>query len=189
MGRTFLLLLLLSIMCFSCSNYSPKPRGYFRIDLPEKKYTLYNPASCPFSFEYPVYAKVVNDQDPHAEPCWINVEFPSLNGKIHLSYKSIQNNFARYSEDARVLAYKHTIKAEAITETLINKGLKFGGIKYNIEGDAASSVQFFVTDSSRHFLRGALYFTVITHKDSLLPVIQFVEKDIDHLIGTLKWKD
>lgn len=182
-------LFLFGMLLTSCSHYSPKPRGYFRIDLPEKKYSLYNPSSCPFSFEYPVYARIVNDASPHAEPCWINIEFPELNGKIHLSYKSIQNNFARYSEDARVLAYKHSIKADAITETLINKEGRVSGIKYDIEGDAASSVQFFVTDSSKHFLRGALYFTVVTHKDSLGPVIQFVEKDIDHLINTLKWKD
>jgi len=178
----------LSIL-FACNTYTPKPRGYFRIDLPEKKYVLYNPTSCPFSFEYPVYAKVVKDSDSRAEPCWINVEFPELNGKIHISYKTIQHNFAKFSEESRILAYKHSIKADAITETLIKKPGKVSGIKYTIEGDAASSVQFFVSDSTQHFLRGALYFTVITRKDSLAPVIQFVEKDIDHLIHTLKWKD
>lgn len=186
--KTGFYLLLIAVSFASCNEYFPKPRGYFRIDLPEKKYVLYSSESCPFSFEYPVYANILKDSSGSTEPCWMNIEFPGLNGKIHLSYKSINKNFARFSEDSRVLAYKHTIKAEAITETLIHKEGNINGIKYNIDGDAASSVQFFVSDSNNHFLRGALYFSVLTRKDSLAPVIQFIEKDIDHLIETIRWK-
>ncbi len=159
-----------------------------RIDFPGKVYTLFD-STCPYIFEYPVYGRVVPDSSRYSEFCWINIRFPVFDGTIHVSYKDVMGNLDQYVEDSRNLAYKHTVKADAIRETLYtDPGRKVHGILYDIEGDAASSVQFFLTDSHAHFLRGALYFNTVPDKDSLSPVVDFFREDIVHLIESLEWK-
>ncbi|MCK5169644.1 MAG: gliding motility lipoprotein GldD, partial [Bacteroidales bacterium] len=114
---------------------------------------------------------------------------PDLNGKIHISYKTIDNNLNQILEDTRKLVYKHTIKADAINEKMfIKPEKKVYGILYEIEGNAASPMQFFLTDSINHYLRGALYFNVEPNKDSLAPVLDFVREDIIVLIESFEWK-
>jgi gliding motility-associated lipoprotein GldD len=169
-------------------NYTPKPPGYIKVDYPEKKYKMYdlNPA---FRFEYPEYAVITRDLSSKAREGWLNVNIPSLNGIIYLNYRKINNNLAAYIEDSRVMVYKHTIKAESIDESVITKpSQRVYGIFYDLRGNTASSIQFFVTDSLKHFLRGSLYFNTQPNQDSLAPVISFVRKDIDHMIKTLEWK-
>lgn len=169
-------------------SYAPKPRGYLVVNFPKKEYTRFD-STCPFQFEHPVYSRVVPDSDYNSEPCWINIEFPGFDGKIHISYKIIQGNLYEYTEDSRSLAYKHTIKADAIKETVYsNPGADVYGILYDIKGNAASSLQFYLTDSTRHFLRGSLYFNVEPDKDSLAPVIDFFREDIVRLIESFEWK-
>jgi gliding motility-associated lipoprotein GldD len=181
-------LMLLALICCK-RHYTPKPAGYLRIDFPEKAYQIYN-TSCPYTFEYPLYGKITADSSKIAEPCWINIEFPGFGGKIHISYKSVNYNVNTFIEDSRTLAYKHTVKADAISETLYtNDEKRVFGLLYQIKGDAASSVQFYLTDSTKHFLRGSLYFNVQPNADSLAPVIDFFTEDIMHLIETLEWKD
>jgi gliding motility-associated lipoprotein GldD len=173
----------------SCNHdYTPKPRGYFRIEFPEKKYSLFTSANCPFSFEVPQYAEVVRDTNNLAEPCWFYINFPSLNGQIFLSYKEVKNNLNKYLEDAHTLVYKHTVRADAIGEKKIITRHHASGVFYDIGGNAASPVQFFVTDSTKNFVRGALYFNAIPNSDSIAPVAAFVKKDIEHLISTIQWK-
>ena len=168
--------------------YTPKPPGYIKIEYPEKKYRMYD-LNTAFRFEYPEYSVVVTDSSVKAHEGWLNINIPSLNGTIYLNYRKLNNNLGNCIEDSRVLVYKHTIKAESIDETLINNPAEnVYGIFYDIRGNAASSVQFFVTDRNRHFLRGSLYFNSQPNQDSLAPVISFVRKDIDHLIRSLKWK-
>lgn len=183
-----LLLIPLLVLSQGCrKHYTPKPRGYFRIDLPEKQYLTYRSA-CPFAFEFPIYASVIPDESKDAEPCWMNVRFEQFHATIHMSYKQIKKNLPELTEDARSFAYKHTIKADAIGELPISyPEKKVYGILYDIEGNAASSVQFFLTDSTRHFIRGALYFSVTPNADSLGPVIQFIREDIVHLTSTFQW--
>jgi len=183
------LILIGSFFLGSCKkNYTPKPRGYFRIDLPEKKYTKFD-TSFPYTFDYPIYTNIKEDHSRLTEKYWINIEYPYLNGKIHVSYKNINNNIDQILEDTRKLAYKHAIKADAINEKLFQKPEKsVYGILYEIEGNAASSMQFFLTDSTNHYLRGALYFNTEPNKDSLAPVLEFVKEDIIRLIETLEWK-
>ena len=177
------------INLISCNrNYTPKPRGYFRIDFPEKKYLLFE-SECPYSFEFPQYGSVNPDKDSNSEPCWLNIDFPKYKGRIHISYKKAANNITEYFEDSRRFVYKHTVKADAIFENIIDIDDKnVFGILYEIKGDAASSVQFCLTDSVNHFLRGALYFSVRPNKDSLAPVIDFFKEDIIHFIETFEWK-
>jgi gliding motility-associated lipoprotein GldD len=124
-----------------------------------------------------------------SEHCWINILFPVYGGTIHISYKEVSKNLDMYVEDSRNLAYKHTIKADAIRETVYaDPGKSVYGILYDIKGDAASSVQFFLTDSSTHFLRGSLYLNTVPDKDSLSPVINFFREDIVHLMESFEWK-
>lgn len=186
----FILFSGLSLGISSChSDYFPKPRGYYRIDLPEKKYKLFD-SIYPYSFEYPVYARISPKTDSLSEPYWLNIEFPIFKGTLHISYKAIKGNLKQYLEDAYVLVNKHIPKANGIEEKLITRQQqKVYGTVYDIRGsDAASPYQFYLTDSSRNFVRGALYFFVVPNNDSLAPVIDFVRKDIDHLIESFKWK-
>lgn len=183
---------IIAIFLSACSNsdYVPKPRGYYRIDLPEKSYVDYS-SGCNYSFKIPVYADVRNDSSRDSQPCWKNVVYPTLNGRLHLSYFKIENQkmLGSLIEDSRRLVFKHTVKAEGIQESKISNDFsKVYGLFYDIEGNAASSIQFFVTDSTNNFLRGALYFYAEPQADSIAPVLEFVKKDIMVMLESFKWK-
>jgi gliding motility-associated lipoprotein GldD len=168
--------------------YIPKPRSYFRIDFPEKKYVTYHSPECGYNFEVPVYARIVPYKGSNPEPCWINIIFPGYKGTIHITYKTLHNDLSAHAEDIRTLAYKHIIKADDIIErpfTYPDRNVY--GLIYDIKGNTASSLSFFLTDSTDNFLSGALYFSVIPNKDSLAPVIKFFSADVEHLIETFNW--
>jgi gliding motility-associated lipoprotein GldD len=168
-------------------TYTPRPRSYFRIDFPEKKYLPYK-SGCNYSFEVPAYAKMVPYDRGNSEPCWINMEFPGYKGTIHITYKILYNNLNLHVEDIRTLAYKHIIKADDIIERPFSfPDQNVHGMIYDIKGNTASSLSFYATDSTDNFLSGALYFSVIPNKDSLAPVIKFFSADLEHLIETLHW--
>jgi gliding motility-associated lipoprotein GldD len=187
-GQALLGLLLLGLGVSCDRSYTPKPPGYVRIDYPERAYRPYDGQPY-YRFEIPTYSYVERDSSPGADPGWINVVIPSLNGKIHLSYKPVMNNLGDYIADSRTLVYKHAVKAEGIEESpfIENEQNRFGMV-YDLKGDVASPIQFFVTDSTRHFLRGSLYFNAPPNRDSLNPVIDFLREDIIHLIETTQWK-
>ena len=187
----FLIALILVALFSACENsYTPKPRGYFRIDLPKKSYQRLD-SIFPYSFEYPVYSNITNDPYAPNKKDWINLNFPDYNAVLHISYKRVDNNLADYLNDAHMLVSKHIDKAEAIYDSLIiHPENNVFGLVYKIEGlGTATPYQFYVTDSTNHYLRGALYFNAHPNNDSLAPVIEFLEKDINHLISTMKWKD
>ena len=186
--------LTLTILCLivlaACNNdYYPKPKGYFRIDLPEKEYIKFD-SLYPYSFEYPVYSKVLPDNHPQAEKYWINIIYPQFNGTLYLSYKSIDTNLNKYLEDTRTMVMKHIPKASSIENQQYQNDIsKVYGLTYTIFGVAAASpYQFYLTDSTDHFVRGALYFNAVPNNDSLAPVIAFLKDDINHMIETFKWK-
>ena len=179
-------LLLLSSSCKD--SYTPKPTGYLKISYPEKAYTVYSDQEF-YQFEIPTYAVVEIDSGPRSEDGWINVSVPQLNGKIHLSYKAVDDQLNALITDCRELVYKHTVKAHGIEETpFIHREQKRFGMVYDLKGDVASAVQFFITDSTDHFLRGSLYFNTRPNRDSLNPVIEFMREDILHMIETTQWK-
>lgn len=183
------LIIISLLVIVSCKQApTPKPRGYFRIDFPEKQYQVYD-STCPFSFEYPAYGRIEKVNINIVEPCWFNISFPEFHAKIHVTYKELDNNLALHIEDIRTLVYKHIVKADDIVEHLV-MGPEAGvyGIIYSLKGNTASSTTFFVTDSTNHFLSGSLYFSSIPNKDSLAPAIQFFQEDIVHLTKTLTWK-
>jgi gliding motility-associated lipoprotein GldD len=209
LATSFVLLLL-----HSCNSiYTPRPKGYFRIDFPERKYQLFDKPGYPYTFEYPVYAQVVHDSSFFEEQpenlYWINIDFPSFSGKIYLSYIEVGgkrrykvpgpggkyrdsigiNQFNGLIKDSYDLLYKHSPKASSIEDSVFTNPQQIEGIYFKIGGNAATAQQFFVTDSVRHFLRGALYFDATPNEDSLGVVNDFLKQDMKHMISTLKWKN
>jgi len=193
---SFFTLLVFLSTSYSCrETVVPKPKGHFRIDLPKRQYLLFNdqPAksnNMPFSFEYPVYGHMSFQVDNRTEQGWFNIEFPAYRAKIYLTYKDVNNDFEGLMEQTYKMNVKnHITKADAINEQVFNnQENKVYGILYDLKGNTASAVQFYVTDSIKHYLRGSLYFTAEPNADSLAPVINFFRDDIIHLIETLKWK-
>jgi gliding motility-associated lipoprotein GldD len=190
-----LIIFLLIVVLFSCnSDYTIRQRGYFKIDLPEHRYQSFDKPGFPYSFEYPTYANIVQDttffESEPENPYWINIDFPSLNGRIYISYKSTKiNNFDNLVADAFKMTYKHTTKATEIRDSLMKTDQGVTGVFFSVGGNAATAKQFFLTDTTSHFIRGALYFDASPNADSLGVVNDFLEKDMKHLINTFRWKN
>ena len=166
----------------------PKPTGYFRIAMPQHKYYQYDSINEPYSFETSYYSKIQPDNDENAEAHWINIYYPDFKCKIHVTYRTIDNNAEEVLEDSRKLVYKHTVKADAINESYYeNNDDRIYASLYRIKGNAATPLQFSLTDSTDNLFRGSLYFYARPNADSLAPVVEYIEEDIVHLIETFKW--
>jgi gliding motility-associated lipoprotein GldD len=179
------------IMACTDSSNMPKPEGYFRIDLPEHKFQQFD-STFPYAFDYSTHARLVFDDHPQSEPYWLNIHYPDFNATLHLSYKDL-GKFSLYNlkEDARNFVFRHAPKAQGIQESVVTlPHIDVYGMVYFIRGkDAASPFQFYVTDSTSHFIRGALYFNLTPNNDSLKPVIDFIVDDIDHTLSSIRWKN
>ena len=152
MNKFWLVLLIPFIACNQ--SYTPKPEGYARIDFPEKNWSL-SDIDCPFDFQKPSYLRVIEKK----ENCWFDLYFEQFNGTLHMSYKEVNDNVNTYVEESRNLAFKHSKLANAINEqAFINKKSTVYGLVYTFEGATATGMQFYLTDSTKHFVRGALYF-------------------------------
>jgi len=209
----FALLINSMFLFISCnSTYTSKKQGYYKIDFPERKYIKFDNPGFPYSFEYPVYAKIVRDStyfDSNTEnPFWINIDFPTLNGKIYISYKVIggtsvykvktpegkyrdsigKNIFQNMVNDSYNLTYKNDIKAYSIDDSVMHTPNHITGIFFRLSGSVATAKQFFLSDTVHNFLRGALYFDATPNEDSLRPVNAFLQEDMNHIINTLRWK-
>jgi gliding motility-associated lipoprotein GldD len=209
---TYCLLPIALCLFASCnSTYTSKKKGYFKIDYPERKYVAFQQEGFPYTFEYPVYAKVIKDStyfDSNPEnPYWVNIDFPQFGGRIFLSYKIVggkaiyklkqQNGTYRDSAGINKFdnmvndAYKLTNKNQAITSSIKDSIMLtpngVSGIFFKVGGNAATSKQFFLSDTTKNFIRGALYFDVTPNADSLRPVQDFLQADIEHMINTFKW--
>jgi len=207
-----LLLIAYCLLLPACnSNYASKKRGYFKIDFPERNYVKFEKEGYPYSFEYPVYAQVVKDStffDTNPEnPYWINIDFPQFGGRIFLSYKIVGgkavykikqadgsykdsigiNQFDRMVNDAFKLTHKNESVSGSIKDSLMHTPNGITGVFFRVGGNAATARQFFLSDTTKNFFRGALYFDVTPNADSLRPVLNFLQHDIDHLINTFRW--
>ena len=197
-------------LAISCnSDFTPKPRAYYNIELPKHSYKTFDEKSFPYSFEYPVYASISKEGDSTgANPYWINVNFEKFNGHIYISYKQInansvykvktssgykdslvKNTFEGLREESYKLTYKHTVKASGIVDSSFVSDHGSTGVYFYVAGDAATSRQFYITDTTNHFLRGALYFDAAPNADSLSMVSDFLDVDMKHLVKTFKWKE
>jgi gliding motility-associated lipoprotein GldD len=185
---------ILFLMASCNSNFTAKPQGYFTIDFPKHEYQTFNQPGYPYTFEYPVYAKVLKDSTffggTTENPWWINIDFPQFSGRIYVSYKEIgKNKFDTLIKHAYILTGKHSSKAYSIDDSLINTSNQVHGMFFSVGGDVATANQFYLTDSTKHFLRGALYFDATPNADSLGIVNQFLLQDVKHLINTFKWRN
>jgi len=176
----------------SCTeSYQPKEKGYPRFDLPRPVYTVYN-QDHPFQFEVSDQAMVYKDSGKFAEAHWVNIKYPALSAEVQLTYKDINGDMKllnEYIEDARTLINKHNIKAYGIEESKLKNASGHEAYVFTLTGQVPTQFQFYTTDSSRHFLRGALYFRTATENDSLAPAIKYISNDMIHLLNTLTWKD
>jgi len=190
--------LLLACLCglSACrpETYTPKPRGYFRISFPEHAYRAFSGEGYPYRFEYPMYAEISRDtvffDEKPENPYWINMTFPALGAQLFLTYKEIRPGqaFEQLTEDAYKMSYFHDIRADYIADHIFHTPHNVHGVFYNVGGNAASNLQFYATDSVRHFLWGALYYNATPNADSLRPINEFIRKDLDHLLETLQWQ-
>jgi gliding motility-associated lipoprotein GldD len=182
--------LLLTGCTSSPDDFTPKPKGYNRIDLPPHAYQQLG-ARHPYRFEYSKHARILRDSSYLAQPHWINVNYPALKANVQITYTNIQNNpklFNKMLEDARKLTGKHQIKASAIEENTLKTPDGRKVAVFELSGDVPSQFQFYTTDSTKHFFRGALYFPTAVANDSLAPVIDYVKQDIVHLVNTLRYQ-
>lgn len=185
-------LLLTSVaLNFSCnSEYAPKPKGYNRLDLPERSYQVL-PDSLPYFFEYSKAAQLLKDTSQISDKYWVEIYYPELRANVHITYIELAENHKKLREllnDSYYLTSKHQIKASAINDIIMTtKRGKTVSIA-ELEGDVPSQFQFICTDSINNFMRGALYFNTKVQNDSLAPAIEFVKTDIIQLLNTLEWK-
>ncbi|MDO1446814.1 gliding motility lipoprotein GldD [Rhodocytophaga aerolata] len=190
--KIFLFVGLVSLLVSACNeSYVPKPKGYNRIDLPERSYVPLHEKH-PYFFEYSAHAKILKDTFDIAEPDWIYVYYPTLGANVQITYKHVAKDpkkFQEYVNDAYKLTAKHQIKASGIEETVIRTPAGKTANLFEIEGDVPSQFQFYMSDTTTHFFRGALYFRTSTQNDSLAPVIDYVKEDILHMINTLEWRE
>lgn len=204
---------LIVALFFGCNDgFTVKKDGYFKIDFPEKEYTTFNEPAFPYTFDYPVYAQIQKGSAFPGEevesPYSIDISFPQFKGKIFISYKDLSgtsvykvktpsggyrdsiavNSFEKMVDDAYKLAFKNDIKAQSITDSVMHTPNGLTGIYFQLSGNVATANQFLISDTTTHFLRGALYFDATPNEDSLRPVNAFLKDDMKHIINTLKWK-
>jgi gliding motility-associated lipoprotein GldD len=172
-------------------DYLPKPKGYNRIDLPYRAFANLEEGK-PYTFQYSVHARVEPDSFNLAETSWINLNYTSLGGKVHLTYLELDTkgkDIKTVVNDAINLTAKHQIKAYGIEESIMMTPKGYTGVVAELTGEVPTQFQFFVTDSTRNFLRGALYFDTALKNDSLAPAIEYIKIDMAHLINTLEFKN
>jgi gliding motility-associated lipoprotein GldD len=189
MKRLFPLAFLV-LLCLACeTNWLPKPPGYNRIDLPKHEYIRLE-EGYPYQFDFSTQSQVEADSFNLTEKDWINLNYKKLGAKVHLTYKKIDKNtdFQVLSNDAFNLTAKHQIKAYGIEEVVLLTPNGYSAVVAELTGEVPTQFQFFVTDSTTHFLRGALYFNTALKNDSLAPVIEYIKIDLAHLINTVTFE-
>ncbi len=173
------------VCCFlSCKDEPlPKPTSYLRLDYPVARYQPVK-SSCPFAFEANTTAIIKNENN-----CGIAIQYPKMKATIYITYKSVNQNIKTLLRDAQKLTYEHVIKADEILEQpFFNKDKKVYGLFYSVNGNAATNSQFYVTDSTTHFITGSMYFYAKPNYDSMMPAASYVKNDMQRLMETIVWK-
>jgi len=188
-NKAMVILIITAITACSSEEYTPLPMGYFRIDIPESGY-VYKEPDCPFAFETSDQSRLeFYESGKPGETCWFDIYYPEHSARVHFTYKELNGNLREFSEEARNMAYEHLIKAGKIEPQVIrDTSRNVYGIAYDIEGGVASHYQFYLTDSTKHFLRGSLYFEATPNQDSIRPVLHHVKGDLKHFMESFVWK-
>lgn len=190
----FLVVMLVSLSSCEEPVYSPKAIAYPRIEFPEKgTFEKYDNTDCPFSFEYPNYAKIVQQKNKFTnelESCWFNISFEDFDATLYLSYKEIGSEISleKVLEDAHKLTYAHSKKADYIDEALIKNKQGVKGQISEVGGNVATNIQFYLSDLEKHYIRGSLYFQASPNIDSVQPIVDFIRADMMHVFDTFEWK-
>jgi gliding motility-associated lipoprotein GldD len=197
MTRAFFIFSLLAILFTSCDQektYMPKPRMFPKVEYPVRGYQAFNENYCPLSFEYPNYAIVEQDNyffdEKPENPCWFTLQIPSLNASLHCSYLDIPNRerFDDLVNDSYEIASKHNIKANYRDELVLQNPQGVHGLMFEISGEVASQLQFYLTDTTSHFFRASLYFNDQVNADSIAPIYDFVRADVMKMVETFRWE-
>jgi gliding motility-associated lipoprotein GldD len=179
----FLFLMVLLAVCSCKDSVLPKPSSYLRLDYPEAKYVNFE-NQCPFTFEMNSEVVIKGEKD-----CGFTISYPKMKATIYLTYKPVNNNIANLLKDAQKLTFEHVIKADDILEQpYLNPTKKVYGMFYQVNGNAATNSQFYVTDSIKHFVTGSVYFYAKPNFDSIMPAASYVRNDMQRMMETLKWK-
>ena len=175
----------IGLSLFSCAKEPvPKPKGDLRLEYPTPKYLSFS-APCDYSFDYSDFAKIKDAK----QPCWYNLSYPGMKANVFITYFPIKNDFQLHVKEAEKMVYEHTIKASAIdTKSFSYPEKNVYGNFYELKGQTASNIQFYITDSTRHFVTGNLYFNSRPRPDSLAPAVDYIKKDLLHLIDSFEWK-
>ncbi|EJG00853.1 gliding motility lipoprotein GldD [Flavobacterium sp. F52] len=176
--------ILLALTVISCKkDVLPKPASFLRLDYPEAKYVNFE-NTCPFTFQMNEDAIIKGEKE-----CGFAITYPKMKATIYLTYKPVNGNIDKLLRDAQKLTYEHVIKADDILEQpYLNPEKKVYGMFYQVDGNAATNSQFYVTDSTKHFLIGSMYFYAKPNFDSIMPAASYVKNDMQRLMETLKWK-
>lgn len=170
---------------------TPKPTAYLRIDMPEKSYAPFDTALLPFSFEKAADAEVLWKKDTRTEK-WIDLSYPQYRGVIYLTYKALESPDslrAQIDTSYHFLSQHFKFSTGVDEQQFVHPQSHIYATTYHLKGtNVASTYQFWATDSVRHFLRGALYLDYTPNNDSLAPIIEYLQDDINHLLETLTWK-
>lgn len=176
--------ILLALTVISCKkDVLPKPASFLRLDYPEAKYVNFE-NTCPFTFQMNEDAIIKGEKE-----CGFAITYPKMKATIYLTYKPVNGNIDKLLRDAQKLTYEHVIKADDILEQpYLNPEKKVYGMFYQVDGNAATNSQFYVTDSTKHFLIGSMYFYAKPNFDSIMPAASYVKNDMQRLMETLKWR-
>lgn len=185
MKKIYFILFALSTILFSCKETPvPRPYGHVRMAYPEAEYQSMDQLNLPYTFELSKYAVFTERGEDDS-----NISYPGMKATLYLTYKPVTDNFDVLLNDVQKLTYEHTVKASGIVEQpFSNENDKVYGTLYEVEGNAASNLQFFVTDSTSHLLSGSLYFYSTPNYDSILPAVNYIKADVKHLMETVKWQ-
>lgn len=190
--KILFLVIFLSALQGCEEDYLPKPKGFNRIALPDAAYTPAQLQDYPYQFDINSLAELSEDDAAFSEPYWLDISYPAWDASIQVTYKPIMGNeeqLKSYLNNAYKLTSKHQIRASAIEESIVDLGAGRVGVVAELQGEVPSQFQFFQTDSTRHFLRAALYFNTATKNDSLAPIIEYIKQDMMHMLSTLRWQE
>ena len=187
MKKKFILYFSLLLFIFSCKDEAlPKPKAFLALEFPEAVYTPAN-LNCPYELEINKISRISDARGTGY--CWININYPLLNATLFITYQGVNNNLDSLLMDAQKLPLQHTIKADFIEgDVYQNPEHRTYGMLYEIEGNAAYQAQFYLTDSTSHFITGSLYFNQKPNFDSIMPAASYLKKDIKHLMESLQWQ-
>ncbi len=181
----------LMLVCTSTSckqEHTPRPYGYMRLNIPDTAYHTFESAKTPYRFSLSQNANIQFKNIQSASQ-WFDISYPTLRANIHFTYTTIHNNLGALSDDAQKFVYKHASQADAIPEQgYEDMDKRVFGVLYELQGNTASPMQFVLTDSNHHFLRGAVYFNSTPNPDSIAPAVEYMKTDIIKLFETIEWK-